>query len=115
MAQSNKKEDRKMVEVIRFTEYKKTNSSLVGFATIRYENVAFSGVRLLQSREGRFFISFPSEGPDQEHQYPTVWMAYEDKGDNREAYQMITEAILEYLHALEADKPVSRPRNGNRF
>lgn len=108
--------EREMVEVIRFTPYTKKNSGLLGFATVRFENVAFSGVRLFENKEGEKFVKMPSEGPDPDHQYSTVWMAYEDKGDNREAYKMILEAILQHLHEEEPEKPVgTRRMNGSRL
>ena len=42
-------EERKIVEVVRFNPYEK--GSFLGFAVVRWENVAFSGVRVFKNKD----------------------------------------------------------------
>ncbi len=98
-------EERKIVEVVRFNPYEK--GSFLGFAVVRWENVAFSGVRVFKNKDDEIFIRMPSENKERkegEPEYSLVWMAYPDKDDNKEAYKMITDAVAEFLSNQE-EKP----------
>ena len=99
-------EERKIVEVVRFNPYER--GSFLGFAVVRWENVAFSGVRVFKNKDDEIFIRMPAENRDKdkigEREFSTVWMAYPDKDDNKEAYKMITDAVVEFLSNLE-EKP----------
>ena len=102
--------EKSLVEVLRWYPYESKDGSLVGFATIRWGDVAFSGVRLMTNRKtGEHYVQMPSQ-PDAkgETYYNIVWLAFDRKEDARDGYQMICDCILDYLEHEVPDKPEPR-------
>lgn len=86
------------VKVIRYNPYspkKGAKSNLLGFATVSINGVSFGGVRHMTGRSGNW-ISFPSEAVGSEY-YPTVWLDLGSKDANNIGYDMVLEAIENYL------------------
>ena len=111
------KNEERLVEVLRFTPYASgKDSGLVGFATIRWGDVAFSGVRLCKNkRTGVHFIAMPSEaGADGKTYYSTVWLAFADKEDAKRGYDMICDAVLDYIENQERKDTDERIKRASR-
>ena len=110
------KNEDKLVEVLRYTAYNGgKDTGLEGFATIRWGDVAFSGVRLCKNkRTGVHFIAMPSEAGADGKYYSRVWLAFEDKEGAKRGYEMICDLVLDYIEEQQAKESAEQRKRASR-
>lgn len=89
------------IEVLSFTEYTSKDSSLIGFATVRVDRVVISGVRLMVSKSGNWFVNMPSNKGADNNYYNIVWVDTGSKDGNKALYEEICDVVKDYYENME--------------